>query len=90
VRVRCSPARAITLVTNAANGCRLEAGRLGDGRRGRRLRIEDQMPEGVRHGDLLTGAEFLLAGTERYARVQVEDVYGRLAWTNPLFVHVPD
>jgi hypothetical protein len=90
VRVRCSPARAISLVANASKGSRLEAGRYGESRRARRLRVDGQIGEGLVDGALLTGAEFILQGTERYVRVQVEDDRGRYAWSNPLFVQVPD
>jgi hypothetical protein len=90
VRVRCSPAQSISLVANASKGSRAEAGRFGESRRARRLRVEGQLLEGVRDGDHLTGAEFILQGTERFVRVQVQDDRGRYAWSNPLFVQVPD
>lgn len=89
VTVRCSPARAITLVADATRGARLNAGPLGMAHRARRLRPTGQGPEGVLEGELLTGAEFTLTGQERYLRVQVEDARGRCAWTNPLFVSPP-
>lgn len=90
VRVRCSPARAVTLVADATKGGRVEAGRFGETRRARRLRVEGQLREGLRDGDLLTGAEFPLQGRERYVRVQIEDERGRYAWSNPLFVQADD
>jgi hypothetical protein len=89
VSVRCSPVRSITLVANATRGARLNAGPFGMAQRARRLRPTGQKPEGTVEGDLLTGAELILTGLERYARIQVEDAAGRCAWTNPLFVHPP-
>jgi hypothetical protein len=97
VTVRCSPARSITLVANATKGGRLNAGPFGMALRARRLGHDEMAgehprrhrPEGVIDGDLLTGAVFTLTGAETYARVQVEDERGRLAWTNPLFVSPP-
>jgi hypothetical protein len=89
VTVRCSPARAISLVADATKGGRLNAGTFGMALRARRLRSSGHNPEGVLDGDLLTGAVFNLTGRERYARVQVEDERGRQAWTNPLFVRPP-
>jgi hypothetical protein len=90
VTVRCSPARAVSLVADATRGGRLNAGPFGMAHRARRLRTETNRPEGVLEGELLTGAEFLLTGQERYVRVQVEDAHGRCAWTNPLFVRGAD
>ncbi len=92
VLVRCSPARSITLVADATRGARLNAGPFGMASRARRLRTAaGHGPEGTVEGELLTGGEFLLTGTERYVRVQVEDDRGRCAWTNPLFVRTsPD
>lgn len=90
VRVRCSPARSVTLVANGPRGSRLNAGPFGSAMRAKRLRTETNRPEGVISGELLTGAEFHLAGTERYARIQVEDDRGRCAWTNPLFLRTAD
>jgi hypothetical protein len=96
VTVRCSPARAITLVADATRGARLNAGPFGMALRARRLRPDGTRdgaghnPEGVTEGSLLTGAVFTLTGAERYARVQVEDERGRMAWTNPLFVRTPE
>jgi hypothetical protein len=97
VTVRCSPARSITLVANATKGGRLNAGPFGMALRARRLGHAEMggehprrhRPEGVIEGDLLTGGIFTLTGAETYARVQVEDERGRMAWTNPLFVSAP-
>ena len=36
-------------------------------------------------GELLTEAEYLLTGSERYVRVEVTAPDGRKAWSNPLF-----
>jgi hypothetical protein len=73
-------------VADATKGSRVNAGPFGMELRARRLRTESNRPEGVIEGELLTGAVLKLQGMERYARVQVEDVHGRCAWTNPLFV----
>ena len=90
VRVRCSAARSITAVADGTKGARLNAGPFGAALRSRRLRGETGRPEGVYEGELLNGAELLLTGRERYVRIQVEDVHGRCAWTNPLFVRTPE
>jgi hypothetical protein len=90
VTVRCSPARAVTLVADATRGGRLNAGPFGMALRARRLRGQGPNPEGVVEGQLLTGAVFTLTGLERFARIQVEDERGRCAWSNPLFVRPPD
>lgn len=89
VTVRCSPARSVALVADATRGARLNAGPFGMASRASRLRDGSGRPEGVIEGELLTGAVFHLQGSERYARVQVEDAAGRCAWTNPLFVRAP-
>ena len=90
VTVRCSPARSVSLVADATRGSRVNAGPFGMASRGARLRTETNRPEGVIEGELLTGAVFQLQGSERYARVQVEDDRGRCAWTNPLFVRTTE
>jgi hypothetical protein len=90
VLVRCSPVRSVALVADATRGSRVNAGPFGMALRGSRLRSETNRPEGVLDGELLTGAELLLQGNERYVRVQVEDAQGRCAWTNPLFVRTMD
>lgn len=36
-------------------------------------------------GATITRAEFPLRGNEHYLRVQVSDLYGKTAWTNPMF-----
>ncbi len=89
VTVRCSPARAISLITDPTRGARLNAGTFGMAVRARRLRPTGQGPQGVADGELLTGVQFTLTGQERFARVQVEDERGRCAWTNPLFIRAP-
>jgi hypothetical protein len=86
ISVRCSPAQSIALVADPTRGGRVNAGPFGMARNARRLRPNGQGPEATVEGDLLTGAEFTVTGIERYVRVQVEDVHGRCAWTNPLFM----
>lgn len=36
--------------------------------------------------DDVTQAEFVLRGNEEYIRVECIDVYGRTAWSNPIFL----
>jgi predicted metal-dependent phosphoesterase TrpH len=87
IAVRTSPARSVAMVADATRGSRVAAGVLSTARRARRVRSdEDQVYEGLLEGDSVTGATFVLQGSERYARLQVEDHHGRVAWTNPLFV----
>jgi hypothetical protein len=38
----------------------------------------------------IIAAEFSLIGIERYARIEVEDYAGGVAWSNPLFVRPLD
>lgn len=51
---------------------------IGRGPCGRRLAAPD--------GEVLTSAEFDLAGQQAYVRIEVIDSAGRAAWTNPLFL----
>lgn len=84
IAVECSPARSIALVSSPTRGGRVGASRLEPPIRAQRRRGE-QSYEGLDDGPL-TGATFILKGDETYARVQVTDFAGRIAWTNPLFV----
>ena len=78
VRVRCSPARSVTLVVSRWEGARANAER----------------PVYPGHADVLEAngsGEIVAARLERprltrYGRVEVEDSAGRRAWTNPLWI----
>ena len=41
---------------------------------------------GKNKGDLITEAAFTLSGTEKYIRVECVDKYGKIAWSNPIFL----
>lgn len=85
--IRCTPARAISLLANPPYGARINAGHHELTYRGGRLRTGDgQADEGIIDGDLLTGAVFGTHPSARYARVVVEDEHGRRAWTNPVWL----
>lgn len=84
VTVECSPATSVALVCNATRGGRVGVG-ASEPPIGARRRPGRQAPEGL-DGGPLTGAMFQLRGDETYARVQVTDARGCVAWTNPLFV----
>jgi hypothetical protein len=89
VRVECSPVQTIALVADPTKGAQLGAGRYGPATRARRLR-GPQLAQAICDGDALTGAIFTLRGTEKYARVEITDVQGRRAWTNPLFLRTDE
>ena len=90
VEVECSPASAIALVCDARRGGRVGASRREPGVFATRQRLEQGFA-GLDPWHPLTSARFHLRGDERYARVQVVDQLGRLAWTNPLFIQAePD
>jgi hypothetical protein len=76
VEIRCSPARSVTVVGERRFGSRVNAGRLGYPVRGRILESSD---------DGLIVAARLARPAGPYGRVEVEDAYGRKAWTNPLW-----
>ncbi len=76
VRVACSPARNVVLLTGVSAGTAVNAGRLGYAHGGRVLATS---PDG-----LITEARLDLAPNAPYARVEVTDSAGRTAWTNPL------
>lgn len=85
VEVECSPVQAVELICDPTRGSRLEAGTNSDAV-GAVRRRGGHLPEGVVDGGLVTGATFELRREPRYARVQVVDSAGRMAWTNPIFV----
>ena len=75
VTVRCSPARSVRLRSGPWDGCAVNAESGMGNWRGE---------EGERDGDgLITVARFGLPEFWRWARVEVEDVRGRRAWSNP-------
>lgn len=41
---------------------------------------------GQNKGDLITEAAYTLSGTEKYVRVECVDKYGKIAWSNPIFL----
>lgn len=78
VEVRCSPCRSVTLVTGRERGAAVNAGRLGY-RYG--AEILSQTDEGA-----ITGARLERPARNPYGRVEVVDLQGRKAWTNPLWI----
>jgi hypothetical protein len=78
VEARCSPARSVTLLAGRWFGSRVNADR----------------PGYPGHGEILAtngGGEITAARLERpagtpYGRLEVEDAFGRRAWTNPLWI----
>ena len=84
VEVECSPVRSIAMVCDPTRGGRVGASRTEPPIRAQRRRGR-QSYEGLDEAQPLTGAVFQLRGAERYARIQMVDAQGRMAWTNPLF-----
>ena len=78
VEVRCSPARSVTLCTGREKGAAVNAGRLGYRYGGRALATSDD--GGITHARLERPAR------NPYGRVEVVDLQGRKAWTNPLWI----
>ena len=76
VVVRCAPARSVTLLTGRTSGTAVNAGRLGY-RYG--AEILETAPDG-----LIVAARLDRPETAPFARLEVVDVDGRKAWTNPL------
>ncbi len=77
VEIRCGPARRITLVCNRKRGASVSAGRLGYCYRGRVLETDDR-------GDVVR-ARLERPPFTSYGRLEVRDVAGNTAWTNPLW-----
>ena len=77
VDVSCSPARSVTLLTGKTTGAAVNAGRLG-------YRYAAEVLEQAADGGI-TRARLKLPPAAPYARVEVADLQGRKAWTNPLW-----
>jgi hypothetical protein len=78
VEVRCSPCRAVTLVSGKSIGAAVNAGRMGYRYSGRVLAEAD--------GGLIVHAQLELPPAARHARVEVTDAAGLKAWANPFLV----
>jgi hypothetical protein len=78
VAVRCSPCRAVTLVSGKSIGAAVNAGRLGYRHAGEIVR-EDE-------GGLVVEARLTIPPAARHVRVEVTDTLGRKAWANPVAV----
>jgi hypothetical protein len=76
--VRCSPCRAVTLVSGRSIGSAVNAGRLGYVYRARALATDDD--------GLLVEATLTVPTAARHVRVEVTDAAGRKAWANPIAV----
>jgi hypothetical protein len=77
VEVRCTPAASIALVSQRYVGANVNAGRMGYRSRGTVL---DETPDGQ-----IVAASLERWPTLPYGRVEVTDLRGRRAWTNPLW-----
>jgi len=77
VELECSPARSITLLTGRTKGARVNA---GEGAYIYSGEIEETNADG-----LITRARLTRPAGTPYGRIEVEDVHGRRAWTNPLW-----
>lgn len=78
VEVRCSPCRAVTLVSDKTIGSAVNSGRLGYRHRGTTLAESDE--------GLVLHARLELPPAAAHARVEVTDAAGRKAWANPFAV----
>src|SRR5262249_50190733 len=77
VEVRCSPCRAVTLVSGRSTGASVHAGRLGYRHHGRIVASD---------GELVTHAVVDVPPSARHVRIEVTDDNGRKAWANPISV----
>jgi predicted metal-dependent phosphoesterase TrpH len=77
VRVRCSPARSVTLMAGRTKGARVNAGEGAYIYSGEVLATDG--------GGLITEARLTRPLRTSHARLEVEDPAGRRAWTNPLW-----
>ena len=75
VEVRCSPCRAVTLVSGKSMGSAVNAGRLGYRHGGAVLATDDT--------GLVTSARLEIPPAASHTRVEVTDAFGRKAWANP-------
>ena len=78
VEVRCSPCRSVTLCAGRERGSAVNAGRLG-------YRYAGEVVSATEDG-AITAARLELPRGGRFGRVEVVDLQGRKAWTNPLWV----
>jgi hypothetical protein len=78
VEVRCSPCRSVTLCTGRERGSAVNAGRLG-------YRYGAEIVSYERDG-AITEARLQRPRGSPYGRVEVVDLQGRKAWTNPLWI----
>jgi len=77
VEVRCSPCRSVTLCAGRERGAAVNAGRLG-------YRYGGEILSATADG-AITAARLERPAGAPYGRVEVVDVQGRKAWTNPLW-----
>lgn len=75
--VRCSPAASVTLVSSRYRGARANAGRLGYPNASTILERDSD--------GLITACRLEKPTLAPYGRLEVADVHGRRAWTNPLW-----
>lgn len=78
VEVRCSPCRAVTLVSGRTTGAAVNAGRLGYRYRGRALETDGR--------GQIVHAQLDVPPSARHVRLEVADEKGRKAWANPVAV----
>lgn len=78
VEVRCSPCRSVTLVPGRELGSAAHAGRLG-------YRSGAEVVSSTEDG-AITAARLVRPARSSYGRVEVVDLEGRKAWTNPLWI----
>jgi hypothetical protein len=78
VEVRCSPARSVTLVSGRSIGASVHAGRLGYRHAASATEVTDD--------GLVVRAELAVPPAARHVRIEVTDVRGGRAWSNPLRV----
>lgn len=90
IRVASSPAVAISLLGAPPRGVRVNAGPHGLKQPGDVPRGADGRRNGAYPGNLLTEATFPLLTGSPYLRVEVLDVHGRKAWSNPIWLPARD